>query len=214
MTIGNDSKGDRGWSLPERSRLLLAGGGGAATFLAAYVALGLVLWVALGAAVLVFGACLLIVRRTPAPQLPAERMLAPDVSAAELVAAVVALDAAAGELTQLEPRAPVGDRGLFAGMGGTLRRIASHHRKDPRDLRHTRRLLRHDLSRIVETAKAYVDLSARARGGADAERLAALSAQIHSYAPALERIERACFENDFMQLEVEAEVLSEQLARR
>lgn len=204
------SPSDAGPSLPDPLRHLLAGAAGAAAFLALFFGLRLIAVLALLGAALVYGATLLIVRRRPPP---AERMLTDEVSEADLKAAMALMEASAARLAALEPQAPPEDRGLFEGMARSLRRIAAHHGQDPRDLRHTRRFLRHDLGRIVETAESYVDLARRA-GPAEAERLAGLSKRIQSFAPALDRIERACLENDFMRLEVEAEVLSDQLAAR
>ena len=202
---------DRGPSLPDPLRHLAAGLAAAAAYLILFFSLSLVLWAAIAGALTVYAATLLLVRRRPPP---AERMLAEDVSEADLNIAVAALIKASDAIEALEDRdPPARDRGIFRRMAAALRRIARHHQQDPRDLRHTRRFLRHDLPRMVETAEAYVDLAGRA-GGAEAARLSDLSKRIHGFAPVLDRIERACLENDFMRLEVEAEVLSEQLARR
>lgn len=191
-------------------RHLTAGVASAAAYLALFFGLSVVWWAALAAALIAYlGAFLAAPRRTPAD----ERMLTADVSEADLEAALQAFSAASAQLGRLSKRAPAADRSVLARMSETLTRIAAHHRSDPRDLRHTRRFLRHDLPRIVETASGYVDLAARARPE-DAGRLGELARMIAGWAPALARIEQACLENDFMALEVEAEVLSDQLGRR
>lgn len=204
------SASDPGPTLPDPLRHLAAGAAAAAAFLTLFFGLLLHALAAGVGALAVYGAMLLIIQRRPPP---AERMLTDDVSEADLSEAVALMTRAADALESLGPRAPARDRALLDALAASLRRIAEHHRQDPRDLKHTRRFLRHDLGRIVETAAAYVDLAGRA-APADAPRLEALSTLIHGFAPAFERIERACLENDFMRLEVEAEVLSDQLAAR
>ena len=197
-------------ALTETFRQVLAGLTAAGVFLTAYFGLSLTVLVSVVFALLAFVAVLLLVRRA-AP--PAERVLADGVTAGDLDTALLALSTAAGRLRGLEDRAPAGDRGVFGAMADILERIRAHHAHDPRDLRHTRRFLRHDLPRLVETSETYVDLAARSGVGAS-DRLAQLSQLIRSFSPALEKIDQACLENDFMKLEVEAEVLSEQLERR
>lgn len=196
--------------LDETYRQLLAGSAAAGMFVTAYFAQQFNLWVALGAAIGVFVAILLVIERRP----PAtERQLADGVSEAELSAALTAITEAVRRLRLLEDRAAPSDLGIFAQMADVLERIGAHHREDPRDLRHTRRFLRHDLPRMVETSEAYVELATRAGPGSE-ERLQRLGARLRSFTPALEKIDRACLENDFMALEVETEVLSEQLEQR
>jgi hypothetical protein len=97
-------------------------------------------------------------------------------------------------------------------MADLLGRIRDHHASDPNDLRLTRRFLRAYLPRMLDSAEAYVDLAARADAGAG--RLAAVGGRVRGFVPALERIERACVENDMTALEVEVEVLGEQIDAR
>lgn len=196
--------------LREEHRQIVAGLGSALAFLLVFFGLNLVVWFALGAALVVYVAILLLIRRAPPPS---ERYLAEGVTEADLDTALAALGEAAGRLARLEGRQPPPDIGLFAKMAETIERIRSHHERDAQDLRHTRRFLRHDLPRLVETSESYVDLSERAVA-TNGRRLGDLAARIRSYAPALERIEQACLENDFHKLDVETEVLSEQLAHR
>ncbi|MEO1331388.1 MAG: 5-bromo-4-chloroindolyl phosphate hydrolysis family protein [Pseudomonadota bacterium] len=196
--------------LPETARQLLAGAAAALAFLAAFFGLSLIAPVAVGAALIVYVALLLLVRRTPPPDAV---ILADGVSEADLSAALEAIETAADRLRAADARAPASDAGLFARMAEILRRIRGHHARDPKDLRHTKRFLRHDLPRLVETSEAYVDLANRA-GPSEADRLAQLSTRIGGFVPALERIEQACLENDFHKLDVETDVLSRQLQSR
>lgn len=200
--------------LDDNLRHPLAGVAAAAAFLLLYFGLALVWWAALPAAAIVYLAMLLLVERKPPPE---RRMLTPDVSEADFQEATALLRAAAERFHRLAREAERMDRLTFEELASLLTRILEHHEKDPRDLRHTRRLIRHDLPRMVETAEAYVDLNRRAgasRNPEFAERLSVLRGRLDGYAPALARVEKACLENDFMALEVETEVLSEQLRDR
>lgn len=197
-------------TLSETLRQVVAGLIAASVFAFAYFGLSLATWFSAGAALLGFIAALLLIRRAPPSS---ERMVAEGVSAQDLDIALRAMRDASGRLHRLTDRSPRGDGDVFRRLGDLLERIGLHHERDPGDLRHTRRFLRHDLPRIVETAEAYVELAARS-GAASEARLSQLSAMIDGFVPALERIDQACLENDFVALEVEAEVLSEQLKHR
>ncbi len=197
-------------TLPETHRQLVAGGAAALVFLALYFGATLKALVAGGLAALVFIALLVLIRRTPPPDTV---FVADGVTAADLDAATRAIAAAAARLAAAARTAPESNVAAFSRMADILARISAHHARDPRDLRHTRRFLRHDLPRLVETSESFVDLSSRA-GPADAARLAALAERIQGFVPALERIDRACLENDFHALEVEVDVLSGQLSNR
>ena len=197
-------------NLPETPRQIIAGSGAGVAFLAAYFGLSFTVWAALAVGVLVFAALLLLIRRTPPA---AELMIAEGVSAADLDTALTALRVSAQRLRGLEGAAPAPDASVFVEMAVLLDRIGAHHSEDPRDLRHTRSFLRRDLPRLVEVSETYVELSNRANAASET-RLAQLSKRIHGFKPVLEKIETACLENDFMQLEVETEVLSDQLKYR
>lgn len=197
-------------TLPETARQLLAGAAAALAFLALFFGLSLIAPVAIGFALAVYAAILLLVRRTPPPETV---MLSDGVTEADLATALAALDQAVGRLRAAASAAPTAEAGVFERMAAVLLRIRAHHERDPRDLRHTRRFLRHDLPRIVDTVENFVDLAARA-GPGDAARLAPLSERIRGFTPALERIDQACLDNDFHALEVEVDVLGGQLERR
>lgn len=98
-------------------------------------------------------------------------------------------------------------------MAGLFEAIRGHHTRDPRDYRHTRRFIRHEMPRIVDTAEAYLDLDGKA-SGRNRDRVEALGARIRGFTPVLEKIDQACLENDFLALEVQVDVLGEQLERR
>lgn len=157
------------------------------------------------------GALYLTRRRRPAPP-PPERMLTPDVSEGDLQAAVAALRGASARLRAIEARAPVEVGDAIEEMAARLGRIAELHERDPRDLKHTRNFVRHDLERMVETCERFVDLAGRS-DPTDGRRLSPIAERVRGFAPALAKIEEACLENDFMRLEVEAEILSGQIGR-
>ncbi|MCI4665003.1 MAG: 5-bromo-4-chloroindolyl phosphate hydrolysis family protein [Neomegalonema sp.] len=196
-------------ALPDPVRHALSGVVASAAFLALFFGLAIEPALSAPAALIVYIAVFLMTTRRPPST---ERMLADDVSEADLRAAVAALEAASERLARAEERAPRSVKEVLAEMSARLRRIAEHHVTDPRDLRHTRRLIRHDLVRMVETCEGFVDLAHRA-GGADRERLNGIAERIRTFSPALAKIEQACLDNDFMRLEVETEVLSEQIGR-
>ena len=197
-------------TLPETFRQLTAGAAAALAFLGVYFGLSLNVWAALIAGALVMAAMLLVIRRAPPA---AERMVAEGVSAADLDTALGALAAASRRLRVLEARAPGPDAPIFVDMARLLERIRAHHAEDPRDLRHTRGFLRRDLPRpgggVRDVCRTRWKVERRVP-----TRLAQLSERIHGFKPVLEKIETACLENDFMKLEVETEVLSDQLKYR
>lgn len=196
--------------LPETTRQIVAGAAASGAFLGAFFGLHLVWWMALIAGVAVYGAMMLIIGRRPPPT---EEYVADGVSRAELTAAINSITAASSTMRGLSQKARGADREAFSRMAKLFEAIRGHHIKDPRDYRHTRRFIRHDLPRIVESAEKYVDLDHRA-SGTNRDRVEALGQQIHSFLPVLEKIDQACLENDFMALEVQVEVLGEQLETR
>lgn len=196
--------------LPESGRQIAAGGAGAAAFLGAFFGLNLVWWIALIAAAAVFGAMLMIIQRKPEA---AEEMVTDGVSRAELTGAINAITDASKKMRALALSANGADKAEFQKMAGLFEAIRGHHIRDPRDYRHTRRFIRHDLPRIVDTAERYVDLDKRA-SGENRERVKVLGDRIRSFTPVLEKIDQACLENDFMALEVQVEVLGDQLESR
>ncbi len=191
-------------------RHALAGLLAAAVFLGLFFGAALDPAVAAAVAAGAYLATFLIAARRPPRQ--AERMLTPDVSESDLDAALAAFRNASARLQAIESRAPVEVGDAIEEMAARLRRIADLHEKDPRDLKHTRNFVRHDLERMVETCERFVDLAALS-DPTDGKRLSPIGERIRAFAPALAKIEQACMENDFLRLEVEAEVLSGQIGR-
>ncbi|MEM7211951.1 MAG: 5-bromo-4-chloroindolyl phosphate hydrolysis family protein [Pseudomonadota bacterium] len=196
--------------LPETGRQIAAGGAGALAFLGTFLGLKLVWWIALIAAAAVFAAMLLIIQRKPEAT---EEMVADGVSRAELTGAINAITEASKKMRQLALAATGEDKVEFQKMASLFEAIRGHHIRDPRDYRHTRRFIRHDLPRIVDTAERYVELDKKATGG-NRDRVEALGDRIRGFTPVLEKIDQACLENDFMALEVQVEVLGDQLESR
>jgi hypothetical protein len=75
---------------------------------------------------------------------------------------------------------------------------------------------------MVAAVAGYVDLARRAGPGRDPDarrpdsedRLAEVSRRLRGFVPALEKIDRACVEDDLLALEISVEVLDEQLGPR
>jgi len=196
--------------LPETQRQVVAGGAASLVFLGSFFGLSLVWWLSVVLALAVFAAVLLIVgRRKP----PAEEYVADGVTRADLNQAIDALTGASARMRRLAMGARGADRQHFTRMAELFEAIRGHHQEDPRDYRHTRRFIRHDLPRIVDTAEKYVDLARKATGE-NRERVATLGERIRSFTPVLEKIDQACLENDFMMLEVQVDVLGHQLEAR
>ncbi|MEM7686517.1 MAG: 5-bromo-4-chloroindolyl phosphate hydrolysis family protein, partial [Pseudomonadota bacterium] len=191
--------------LPEAARQIAAGIVAALVFLGLFFALQLVWWIALVGAVGVFAAALLIIERRPEAT---EEMVVDGVSRAELTGAINAITEASKRMREIALSASGDDKTEFQRMASLFEAIRGHHIKDPRDYRHTRRFIRHDLPRIVDTAERYVELNKKATGG-NRDRVQSLGDRIRSFTPVLEKIDQACLENDFMALEVQVEVLGD-----
>jgi len=185
--------------LPETQRQVVAGGAASLVFLGSFFGLSLVWWLSVVLALAVFAAVLLIVGRRK--------------TRADLNQAIDALTGASARMRRLAMGARGADRQHFTRMAELFEAIRGHHQEDPRDYRHTRRFIRHDLPRIVDTAEKYVDLARKATGE-NRERVATLGERIRSFTPVLEKIDQACLENDFMMLEVQVDVLGHQLEAR
>lgn len=126
---------------------------------------------------------------------------------------VDALPNASARMRRLAMGAIGDDKSEFTNIAQLLEATRGHHTTDPRDFRHTRQFIRHDLPRIVETAESYVDLKKKASGH-NLERVDALGQRIRSFTPVLQKIDQVCLENDFLTLEVQVDVLGEQLGSR
>lgn len=196
--------------LPDGPRQIAAGLLASVAFLALFFAAGLVWLMALLLAGLVYAAALLLIgRRTPLDEI----RLTDRVSAADIQAAAADLDAAATRLAEVAPHAPWDDRAPIVEMAKTIRLIRQSILEDPEDYRAARSFIAVHLPRIVQTVESYVKLSQSARGDVRA-RLAGLSEQIRGFGGIVDRIHRACVENDLRALEIEVSVLSQQMERR
>ena len=127
--------------------------------------------------------------------------------------AIGELDSAAKRLDQLSRDAPAPDQPLFQHMSGLLAGIRDQHMKNPSHAELTRKFRKHVVGRMVDAVQSYVELASRA-GRDQKDRLTAISTQLEGFVPVLEKIDRACLENDLMALEINVEVLNDQLNRR
>lgn len=196
-------------ALGDGARHILAAVAAAVGFLGIFFGLSLIWPVALGLAVLIYGALLLLIRRAAEDH---EVKLADRVSLADIRAAAAALETAADRLTTAAAAAPAGERVALTEMASHLTSIKSQIEDDPQDFREARRFIVTYLPRIVEAAEAYVGLAERA-GAKDAGRLSEIGARIRGFAPVIEEIDRACLANDFAALEVQVDVLAAQMER-
>lgn len=190
-------------------RQILAAAVASIAFLALFFGLTLVWWAALGGAVALYFAMLLIVQRKSTLD---EIVLSARVSAADVEGAAALLEAARERLDRAATAAPEADRPALTEMARDIAAIRTAVLEDPADFRATRGFINVYLPKMVATVESYVTLAGRARGGA-ADRLDALGEQIRSYAPAIGRMRDACIENDLRALELEVGVLSDRLDR-
>lgn len=197
--------------LPDGARQLVAAALASAAFLALFFGAGLVWWLALALGAAVYGAALLLIRRRQG--LDEITLSARGVTAADIQVAGEALEDAARRLARAAESAPRQDRAAIAEMGETVALIRQSILEDPEDYRAARRFVLVHLPTIVRTVESYVKLSAEARGDV-VQRLADLSDRIRGFGPVVERIHRACVENNLRALEIEVAVLSDQLERR
>jgi hypothetical protein len=195
--------------LSDGLRQIVAGLLASAAFLALYFGLDLIWWAALGLAIAVYFALLLVIRRRPKAS---EIMLASRVSAADIRAADQLLGQSATRIEAVLPRVPASDRAHLDEMVGHLKSIRTHVVTDPQDFRRARRFIMSYLPNMVDTIEAYGHLSERA-GPDHADRLARLGETIRSFGPAIDAIDRACLENDFDALEAEVSALATQMER-
>lgn len=127
--------------------------------------------------------------------------------------AISLLDQAAKRLRRLARRAPDNDIALFRRMADLFQTLKDHHIANPAHVVLTRKFRKHVIGRMLATVEDYIAIAKRA-GPDQQERLAQISEQMGEFIPILERIDKACLENDLTALEVNVEVLNEQLNRR
>ncbi|MEM7190013.1 MAG: hypothetical protein AAF439_10420, partial [Pseudomonadota bacterium] len=109
--------------------------------------------------------------------------------------AIAELSHAANRLITLSKDGPRADEPLFCHLGNLVRAVRDHHIANPDHTERTRRFRKHVLPRMISSIEDYITLAQRA--GADQQgRLAEVSRQFEAYVPVLEKIDRACLDND------------------
>ena len=196
-------------TIPDGPRQIIAALLASATFLALFFPAGLVWWVALGLAAVAYFALLLLI---PRRKLLNEVMLTDEVSAADIARATDALTNAAYRMNEAAKVAPQADRAGLVDMSKHLTSIRELIKADPRDYRQTKQFIGYFLPLIVTTVESYVGLAKLAQGE-NAARLAELGAMIKGFAPVVQKIDQACIENDFTELEAQVSALQFQLKR-
>ena len=195
--------------LPDGFRQVLAGLLAAAAFLGLYFGLTLVWWAALGLAVAVYFALLLVIgRRTPLDEI----MLTGRVSAADVKEAGRLLFDAAHRLDAVSGHVPEADRTPVVSMATHLRSLRQNVLSDPEDYRSTRRFVLNFVPIIVETVESYAEL-ARRSGPEHSGRLEEMGRNIRGLEPVVRQIDQATLDNDFNALEVQLSALATQINR-
>ncbi|MDP5219028.1 5-bromo-4-chloroindolyl phosphate hydrolysis family protein [Ruegeria sp. 2205SS24-7] len=190
-------------------RQIVAGVTSAAAFLCLFFGLVLIWWVALAGALLVFGAMLLVIRQKPNFS---ELLVSPRTSEADIREAGRIMSRASERLAKTAPRLPDADQSIVNAISAHVESIRNQVISDPEDYRRARRFITSYLENMVETVERYADLAEKSRGRHE-DRLAPLSERIRAFVPALERIDTACLENDFLALETQVEALAAQMKR-
>lgn len=198
-------------------------GGALAVFLILLLALRLRSWLPFVGAALAYAGLLWAYWPAANPAGRSDRgdpALPDGVSREDYRTAVDALDDARRRLAALAVEAPPADEPPIARMAELVGAIRSHHLANPGHVSRTRSFVRHTLGRMIAAVAAYVDLARRAGpagpNGGDPDRddrLAEVSRRLEGFVPALERIDRACVDDDLIALEINVEVLDEQLGR-
>ena len=190
-------------------RQILAALLASATFLALFFPAGFVWWLALGLAVMVYFALLLVIpRRKPLDEV----MVGDQVSAADIARATDALTNAAYRMNEAAKTAPLIDRMGLQDMSKHLSSIRELIKADPKDYRQTKQFISYFLPLIVTTVESYVGL-AKLADGVNADRVAELGSMIKGFVPVVQKIDQACIENDFVALEAQVSALQFQLKR-
>lgn len=101
---------------------------------------------------------------------------------------------------------------LFREVADLVERILKHLHGNPAHLPAIQRFTRHGLARMIQMVTDYADLKQRALPE-HRERLDGVLKHMEGLIPALQKIDRACVENDLSALEISVEVLSEQADR-
>lgn len=134
------------------------------------------------------------------------------IARADFVEAIEIMTKAAGRLRDAARKGLSVDRPMFMHMADLVEAIRTHHEANPLHIQRTRTFVRNTLPRIVDIVANYLDLHQRA-GSDHYGRLSDVSRQMQDFVPVLEKIDRACVENDVMALEINVEVLNDQLDR-
>lgn len=101
---------------------------------------------------------------------------------------------------------------LFRQIADLVERIHDHLHGNPAHLRVIQRFVRHGLARLIQMVTDYADLKRRALPEHQL-RLHKVLTQMEAFIPALQRIDRACVENDLSALEISVEVMAEQVGK-
>lgn len=197
-------------TLSDGPRQIVAASLASAGFLGLFFGVGLVWWLALVLAILIYGAALLMIRRR---RMLSEISLASRVTAEDLSIADRALREADARLERALKRAPQGDQGQLQEMRQDLDVLRQNILDDPNDFRAVRGFLKVQLPEIVGAVDSYVRLAAQSTPETEA-RIRELGAQIRELAAPIRRMRIASVENDLRALDIEVSVLTQTLGRR
>lgn len=123
-----------------------------------------------------------------------------------------ALSEGADLLRQYARLGDVREARLFNRLADGTTRILDHLRANPSHLPVIHRFTRHGLARLIQMITDYAELKRRALPEHQ-DRLAQILKGLEAFLPALDRIDKACLENDLDALEISVEVMAEQIDR-
>lgn len=195
--------------LKETGRQIVAGLLASGVFALVYIVLALKWLPALGIAVAVYIAMLLLIQRAPEDH---ERYIYENLTQHDLDKAVNACRQTAKKLQRVSHSTKRLDGETATSMeklAQLVDHIADNYQEDPRDLKHSLSFVKHYLPRLNTIVDHFASLSSKALTPDSQQRLAKIGQAIRHYVPHFQSIYDACLENDFKKLEFETSVLGD-----
>jgi hypothetical protein len=194
--------------LKETWRQLLAGVLAAATFTLVHLFFDIQWLPALGIALAIYIASLLLIERAPEDD---EVYLHENLTQYDLDKAVLYCRQAAKKLQHISGMSHIDSSTAQAmkSLSSLINHIADNYKDDPRDLKHSLSLVNHYLPRLLSIVQSFETLSNKSLTRESQHRLRHIGEQIRDYVPHFQSIYNACLENDFKRLELETGVLGD-----
>lgn len=194
--------------LKETGRQLVAGIASSGVFALVYMVFALKWLPALGIAVAIYIAIILLIERAPEDS---EVYVYANITQHDLDKAVAACRTSATKLKQVSRinRIDGETAASMETLSQLIHHIADNYRDDPRDLKHSLSFVRHYLPRLNTIVDNFENLSGKALTPDSQQRLGKVGQNIRDYVPHFQSIYDACLENDFKKLELETDVLGD-----